>query len=195
MGRSASLSLAWLLVGVPVATVLLALASAAVFFPHFVRRAIGHLLNRPISDTLAELYVSTKSTTLMQLLYLSMRSATGGVVIRPMGSAKPAKGFDDLSFVPGQLARQPLHERAPVELECVLGRRCRRPLRMSMPVMISGMAYGLALTKNARLALAKGARLAGVPLNTGQGPSFPEERAAAGTYIVQFGRWSWNREP
>lgn len=187
--------LAWLLVGVPLATLLLMVAAATLLFPFIVRRVIRHLLNRPISDTLAELYVSTKSTTLMQLLYLSMRSATGGAVIRPMGSARPAKGFDDLSFVPAQLARQPLAADTPVDMGCVLGLRTRRPLRMSMPIMISGMAYGLALTRNARLALAHGARRAGVPLNTGQGPVFPEERQAAGAYVLQFGRWSWNRDP
>ncbi|MBX5476096.1 MAG: FMN-binding glutamate synthase family protein [Clostridia bacterium] len=148
-----------------------------------------------MSDTLAELYVSTKSTTPMQLLYLSIRSATGDMVIRPMGSARPSKGFDDLIFVPAQLARRPLDADVPVELEATLGRRARRPLRMSMPLLISGMAYGLALTRNARLALAKGARMAGVPLNSGQGPVFPEERRLAGAYVLQFGRWAWNRDP
>ncbi|MBX6350722.1 MAG: FMN-binding glutamate synthase family protein [Clostridia bacterium] len=179
----------------PVLTVLAALLAFALLFPVVVRRFIRSVLNRPISDTLAELYVSTKSTTLMQLLYLSIRAATGDVVIRPMGSARPAKGFDDLAFVPAQLARAPLADAEPVELECVIGRRAARPLRMRLPIMISGMAYGLALTRNARLALARGARRAGVALNTGQGPAFPEEIAEAGAYIVQFGRWDWNRDP
>jgi glutamate synthase domain-containing protein 2 len=76
-----------------------------------------------------------------------------------------------------------------------LGPRAARPLDLAIPMYVSGMAYGLALSREARLALAYGARAAGTALNSGQGPYLEEERAIAPRYILQFGRWAWNREP
>jgi glutamate synthase domain-containing protein 2 len=175
--------------------VVLTAAAILAIVPAMARRAIQVVLTRPMSDTLAELVVSLKSTPAVDFLYSSLRAQTGGIVIRPMGSARPAHGFDDLALVPAQLARSPLADSDPVDLSVVLGPRAERPLRASMPLYISGMAYGLALTKNARIALARAAGAADIPLNSGQGPFLEEERRLARTYVLQFGRWTWNRDP
>jgi glutamate synthase domain-containing protein 2 len=179
--------------GLVVAAVTLALLAA--WLPAIVRRSIQVILSRPMSDTLAELYLSMRSTPPMDFLYSSLRAQTGDVVIRPMGSARPGHGFDDLAFVPAQLARPPLSEDTPVDLSVTVGGRRPKPLKASMPVYISGMAYGLALTKNARLAMATAAGRARIPINSGQGPFLEEERQRADTYVLQFGRWVWNRDP
>ncbi len=163
--------------------------------PHMARRTVRRLLTRPMSDTLAELYLSVKSTPPADFLYSSLRSQTGQVVIRPMGSARPAHGFDDLALVPAQLARPPLSEAADVDLSMVLGRQAKKPVHASMPLYLSGMAYGLALTKDARLALAAASGRTRIPLNSGQGPFLAEERERCSTYVLQFGRWMWNRDP
>lgn len=163
--------------------------------PSLAHRVIKSLLTRPMSDTLAELYLSMRSTPAMDFLYSSLRANSGDVVIRPMGSARPAHGFDDLALVPAQLSRHPVLDTEPVDLSVTLGRRARRPLTISMPLYISGMAYGLALTKEARLALAKAAGQSDIPLNSGQGPFLQEERKLASHYVLQYGRWTWNRDP
>lgn len=163
--------------------------------PTIARRMLWALLTRPMSDTLAELYVSLKSTPLMDFLYSSLRSQSGQVVIRPMGSAKPVHGFDDLALVPGQLSRHPVLESESVSLDTVLGRHCKSPLAFSMPIFISGMAYGLALNHAARIALAEASGKTQIPINSGQGPFLPAERERAFRYILQFGRWTWNRDP
>jgi glutamate synthase domain-containing protein 2 len=165
------------------------------WLPALVRRSVQILLSRPMSDTLAELYVSMRSTPPMDFLYSSLRAQTGDIVIRPMGSARPGHGFDDLAFVPGQLANPPLRDEEPVDLSVVLGQGRPRPLHSSLPIYLSGMAYGLALTKNARLALAQSSGRAHIPLNSGQGPFLADERRLADTYVLQFGRWVWNRDP
>ena len=170
-------------------------AAFVAWVPALVRRATQVLLTRPMSDTLAELYLSLKSTPALDFLYSSLRAQTGQIVIRPMGSARPVHGFDDLAFVPAQLAVSPLNDDHPVDLSVTIGRHAKHPLTASMPLYISGMAYGLALTKNARLALATAAGRAHVPLNSGQGPYLEEERRLADRYVLQFGRWVWNRDP
>ncbi|MCY0898173.1 MAG: FMN-binding glutamate synthase family protein [Firmicutes bacterium] len=173
---------------------LVMVAGLMLWLPNLVRRVITILLTRPMSDTLAELYVSMRSTPPIDFLYSSLRANSGDVVIRPMGSARPVHGLDDLALVPAQLARRPVLESEPVELAVTLGRRARKPITISMPLYISGMAYGLALTKEARLALAKGSGWSQIPLNSGQGPFLDEERQLASHYVLQFGRWTWNRD-
>lgn len=163
--------------------------------PTITRRMIGILLTRPMSDTLAELYVSMKSTPLMDFLYSSLRSQSGDVVIRPMGSAKPVHGFDDLALVPAQLARRPVLATEEVALDAILGAQCKKPLTFSMPLFISGMAYGLALNEASRIAIAEASSRAKIPINSGQGPFLAAERQKAYRYILQFGRWTWNRDP
>nr|WP_207711530.1 FMN-binding glutamate synthase family protein [Sulfobacillus harzensis] len=163
--------------------------------PWFSRKMIENLLTRPMSDTLAELYVSMRSTPPIDFIYSSLRSNSGDVVIRPMGSARPVHGFDDLALVPAQLARKPALATEPVDLSVTLGKKCHKPVRCSMPLYISGMAYGLALTKEARLAMAQASGRSQIPINSGQGPFLDQERQLASHYVLQFGRWSWNRDP
>ncbi len=177
-----------------IVAVVVALA-VLVILPAMARRMIHILLTRPMSDTLAELYLSLRSTPLRDFLYASLRSASGEMVIRPMGSAKPAHGFDDLAFTAAQLARRPVLEDEPVDLATTLGAGASQPLTFSMPIFVSGMAYGLALNKAARLAIADACGRAQIPINSGQGPFLEEERAKAYRYILQFGRWVWNRDP
>lgn len=177
-----------------------AIVAAAAFLavvlavPVLSRRMIRSILTRPMSDTLAELYLSVRSTPPLDFLYSSLRSNSGDVVIRPMGSSRPVHGFDDLALVPAQLSRNPVLASHPVDLSITLGQRAKKPLSISMPLYISGMAYGLALTKTARLALAKASGMSDIPLNSGQGPFLADERQLASHFVLQFGRWTWNRD-
>lgn len=182
-------------VGAGLLVALVVTAAALLWLPALVRRAVRIVLTRPMSDTLAELYLSIKSTPPVDFLYSSLRAQAGEMVIRPMGSARPAHGFDDLALVPAQLARHPAPESADVSLAVRLGAGSRRPLEMDLPLFISGMAYGLALNRSARLALAKACGQARIALNSGQGPFLEEERRLAYRYVLQFGRWAWNRDP
>ena len=57
------------------------------------------------------------------------------------------------------------------------------------------MGYGFSLSEQFRLALAKGATLAGTAFNTGQGGVLPGERRAAKQLILQYNRGDWSKEP
>jgi len=162
--------------------------------PWLTKKMIRSILTKPMSDTLAELYVSMRSTPPIDFLYSSLRANSGQVVIRPMGSSRPVHGFDDLTLTPAQVSRRPALATETVDLSVTLGKHAKKPLTFSMPLYISGMAYGLALTKEARIALAKSSGLSRIPLNSGQGPFFEQERQLASQYILQFGRWVWNRD-
>jgi glutamate synthase domain-containing protein 2 len=95
--------------------------------------------------------------------------------------------FDDLVFLPATLTRFPLEGyKEKCETETVLGTRsgAKRPLRLSTPLMITGMSFG-ALSVNAKVALGRAATEMGISTATGDGGMLPEEREASKTLIYQ----------
>ena len=94
--------------------------------------------------------------------------------IRGFGILRPRTWatFDDLTFVPGTLTRIPLEGyREKCATKTVLGSRfAAKPLELDIPLMVTGMSFG-ALSYNAKVALARGARQAGTSTTTGDAPS------------------------
>ncbi|MCL6635941.1 MAG: FMN-binding glutamate synthase family protein, partial [Peptococcaceae bacterium] len=98
-------------------------------------------------------------------------------------------------FNVAQLATLPTPEDVPVDASVVLGKRAARPMQIEIPIIVSGMAYGFVLSEKAKIALARGASMAGTATNTGQGPFLQSEREAARLLILQYNRGSWCKEP
>jgi glutamate synthase domain-containing protein 2 len=99
---------------------------------------------------------------------------------------RPLPSFDDLTFLPCSLTRIPLEGyRERCETRTVLGtRHATRPIELEIPVMITGMSWG-ALSYNAKVALAQGARRAGSSTTTGDGGMLPAERENARVLIYE----------
>jgi glutamate synthase domain-containing protein 2/nitrite reductase/ring-hydroxylating ferredoxin subunit len=104
--------------------------------------------------------------------------------------------WDDIQFVTAQLARPPLLDDEPVGTDVVLGPRADRPLRLEIPLLVSDMSFG-ALSREAKIALAKGAQLAGTGICSGEGGMLPAEQGANDRYFYElasarFG-FSWDK--
>jgi nitrite reductase/ring-hydroxylating ferredoxin subunit len=104
--------------------------------------------------------------------------------------------WDDLQFVVGQLAKLPLLDEDAVDTSIVIGPRAKKPLRLDIPLFVSDMSFG-ALSEEAKVALAKGAELAGTGICSGEGGMLPEEQAANSRYFYElasarFG-FSWDK--
>ena len=67
-------------------------------------------------------------------------------------------------------------------------------MQMDVPLIISGMGYGVGLSEQARLSLAQAAKKTGVAINSGEGGILPEELQTAGKYILQFSKTTWAKE-
>ena len=94
--------------------------------------------------------------------------------------------FDDLMFVPAQLSRTPVdYFREEISTETVLGRMSKKPLNLSIPILFAGMSFG-ALSKEAKVAIAKASKDLGTCSNTGEGGMLPEERKQAKLLIAQY---------
>src|SRR5205085_10778497 len=78
--------------------------------------------------------------------------------------------WDELMFLPGTLTRFVIEGyREKCETKTVLGARfASHPLELDIPVYITGMSFG-ALSLEAKMALAKGASMAGTATCSGEG--------------------------
>ena len=104
--------------------------------------------------------------------------------------------WDDLQFVVGQLHKLPLLDEEAVGTGIVIGPRAKKPLRLEIPLFVSDMSFG-ALSEEAKVALARGAELAGTGICSGEGGMLPEEQAANSRYFYElasarFG-FSWDK--
>ena len=107
--------------------------------------------------------------------------------IRGCGTPRKLPHFDDLIFLPAQLTRMSIDTyREDCKTQTVLGARfAKKPLVIETPIMISGMSYG-ALSKEAKIALAKATDIVGTSINNGEGGLLPEERANSYKQVVQI---------
>ncbi len=101
--------------------------------------------------------------------------------------------WDDINLVTAQLARQPLMDDVQVGTELIVGPRADRPLKLEIPIFVSDMSFG-ALSLEAKVALAKGAELAGTGIASGEGGMLPEERDANSHYFYELAsaKFGWN---
>lgn len=119
---------------------------------------------------------------------IQAKAELGRYRIRGFGTLRPRTWatFDDLTFIPAGLTRIPLEGyREQCSTRTVLGaRHAAKPIELDIPIMITGMSFG-ALSYNAKVALARGARLAGSSTTTGDGGMMPAERENARVLIYE----------
>ncbi|HIR25793.1 MAG TPA: alpha-hydroxy-acid oxidizing protein [Candidatus Egerieimonas faecigallinarum] len=112
-------------------------------------------------------------------------AVTGKSISAAMGTKMVMPSWDDILFLGAQLNPMPLDEAAPVETRTVIGKHARKPMILENPVYVSHMSFG-ALSKEAKVALAKGTAMAGSAMCSGEGGILPEEMAAADKYIFEY---------
>lgn len=93
--------------------------------------------------------------------------------------------WDDLQIMAAQMATKPLLEDAAVGTELIIGPETKKPLVLKIPLFVSDMSFG-ALSEEAKIALAKGADLAGTGICSGEGGMLPEEQAANARYFYEY---------
>src|SRR5436189_2592439 len=117
---------------------------------------------------------------------IHVKAEIGRYRMRGFSMFKKIPQFDDLTFLPATLTRFVIEGyREKCETKTVLGARfARNPLVLDIPIYITGMSYG-ALSKNAKIALAKGASMAGSATCSGDGGAIPEEREYSTKWYYQ----------
>lgn len=112
-------------------------------------------------------------------------AVTGKTVSAAMGTKMPMPSWDDILILGAQLNPMPLFEHENVNITTVIGKNAKRPMILAGPVYISHMSFG-ALSKETKIALAKGSAMAKTAQCSGEGGILPEEMAAAHKYIFEY---------
>jgi glutamate synthase domain-containing protein 2 len=108
---------------------------------------------------------------------------------------KDLPSWDDLQFVTAQLARVPQLDDVPVGTDLVVGPKAAKPLHLDIPIIVSDMSFG-ALSFEAKVALSKGAELAGTGICSGEGGMLPDEQQANSRYFYELasGRFGFSMD-
>ncbi|WP_028585434.1 glutamate synthase-related protein [Desulfogranum mediterraneum] len=120
---------------------------------------------------------------------------TGQSIIEPMQTRATLIGWDDILIQGAQLSRLPLNHQDPVSTTTVIGPKAARPLVIATPILISHMSFG-ALSREAKIALARGSSAAQTAMGSGEGGILQEARDSAHRYIFEYvpNRYSVNEE-
>tara|TARA_R110002110_G_scaffold415852_1_gene658166 strand:+ start:74532 stop:76139 length:1608 start_codon:yes stop_codon:yes gene_type:complete len=103
--------------------------------------------------------------------------------------------WEDIQFVTGQLDTPPLLDEAHVGTDVTIGPGAQRPLKLDIPLFVSDMSFG-ALSEPAKVALSRGAELAGTGICSGEGGVLPEEQKENSRYFYELasGRFGFSME-
>jgi len=116
---------------------------------------------------------------------IQQMAVTGSSIIEPMRTRSPVVGWNEILVMGAQLAALPRNEDEPVSTRTVIGPKAERPLEISTPVFVSHMSFG-ALSREAKIALAKGSAMASTAMCSGEGGIVPESLEAAHRYIFEY---------
>ena len=150
------------------------------------RRLLRQLqvLPSPAADYLSE-WKRTEDSLETHMADIHRMAETGQSVYEPMRSKMPVFSWNEILIKGAQLSRLPLNATQPVSTRTVIGPGAAVPLVLETPIIVSHMSFG-ALSREAKLALAKGSAAAGAAMCSGEGGILPESLEASYKYIFEY---------
>lgn len=110
---------------------------------------------------------------------------TGEAIVSAMYTDFAMPNWDDILILGNQLNPQPLEGDVEVSTRTVIGKNAKRPLVIESPVYITHMSFG-ALSRETKIALAKGSAAIKTAQCSGEGGILPEEMENAYRYIFEY---------
>ena len=93
--------------------------------------------------------------------------------------------WENIQFLPAQLSRRPLLDEDSVFTKTIIGKTAKKPLELDMPLFVSDMSFG-ALSREAKIALSKGAEMVGTGICSGEGGMLPQEQLNNSRYFYEL---------
>ena len=110
---------------------------------------------------------------------------TGRSIVSAMYTDVPMPNWDEILILGNQLNPQPLESDVEINTQTVIGRNAKKPLVMESPIYITHMSFG-ALSRETKIALAKGSAAVKTAQCSGEGGILPEEMENAYRYIFEY---------
>jgi glutamate synthase domain-containing protein 2 len=93
--------------------------------------------------------------------------------------------WGNIQMLPAQMAKKPLLDDVPVSTSVIIGPNAKKPLQLDIPIFVSDMSFG-ALSREAKIALSKGAQMSGTGICSGEGGMLPDEQEANSRYFYEL---------
>ncbi|RWR06254.1 FMN-binding glutamate synthase family protein [Siminovitchia fortis] len=145
-------------------------------------------------ENIIEMMPGFKHMGIQNALENNLRTESGDLLHRPLGSSKNWPHLDPITFIPAQTSPFAVSSEDEVDVSVTIGPKAKKPMKIDIPLMISGMAYGVGVSAEVRLAFAQAANKTGTAVNSGEGGIMQEELDAAGKYILQFSKTEWGKD-
>jgi glutamate synthase domain-containing protein 2 len=110
---------------------------------------------------------------------------TGESIVSAMYTDMPMPNWDEILILGNQLNPQPLESDVEVNTQTVIGRNAKKPMVIESPIYITHMSFG-ALSRETKIALAKGSAANKTAQCSGEGGILPEEMENAYKYIFEY---------
>ena len=110
---------------------------------------------------------------------------TGESLVSAMYTTMPMPDWDDILILGNQLNPQPLESDVDVNTRTIIGKNAKKPLVIESPIYITHMSFG-ALSRETKIALAKGSAAIKTAQCSGEGGILPEEMENAYKYIFEY---------
>ncbi|MFP4479205.1 MAG: glutamate synthase-related protein [Candidatus Izemoplasmatales bacterium] len=127
--------------------------------------------------------------------YIKSLANDGQIEYASMRTLELFPDFKYLLFKAAQLDRMPLNKDVQINLETVIGKTAKKPLKLGLPYYVSHMSFG-AISKEAKIALAKGSAASNTAMCSGEGGMVEESFENAKYYIYEQGtaEFTYNEE-
>ncbi|MFC1628706.1 glutamate synthase-related protein [Gemmatimonadota bacterium] len=110
---------------------------------------------------------------------------TGESVIEPMRTTRPVIGWSEILIKGAQVATLPLNEEEQVNSTTMIGPNADQPLIIETPLYVTHMSFG-ALSREAKVALARGSAAVRTAMCSGEGGILEESRESSWRYIFEY---------
>lgn len=159
------------------------------------KQPVSHLVPVPAEETTVtksysgdldyDSATARNDTTARYMAEIHEMAVTGKTIGGAMSTKMPMPDWDDILLLGSQLNPPPLDDGEPVDNVTVIGKHAKKPMVLNGPVYISHMSFG-ALSREVKIALAKGSAMAKTAMCSGEGGILPEEKQAAYKYIFEY---------
>lgn len=120
-----------------------------------------------------------------QMDAIHQMAITGESLVSAMYTDMPMPDWDDILILGNQLNPQPLESDVEVNTQTIIGKNAKKPLVIESPIYITHMSFG-ALSRETKIALAKGSAAIKTAQCSGEGGILPEEMENAYRYIFEY---------
>lgn len=120
-----------------------------------------------------------------QMDAIHQMAISGKSIVSAMYTELPMPNWDDILILGNQLNPQPLEGDVKVNTQTIIGKTADKPLVIESPIYITHMSFG-ALSRETKIALAKGSAAIKTAQCSGEGGILPEEMENAYKYIFEY---------